>query len=43
MTILGINAKLMNDFIIIFAPVLYVNQGIMKRGSVLTQKGIDFT
>ena len=36
----GVDAQLVHDFITIFAPVLDVDEGVMKRCAVLTFKGI---
>lgn len=41
--VLGVDAELIDDFKIILAPVLDVDQGIMQRSSVLTGKGVYFT
>ena len=42
-TVARVNSQLMNDLVIVFAPVFYVHQWILKRRAVLAHKRVALT
>ena len=42
MAVGGVNAQLVNDFKVVFAPIADIDQGVLQRGAVVALEGVAF-